>query len=116
MGSCGAKPVGRKVSTCVRNSSDDGHERAVAPLPRSAKRRHLDGKHGTWPACCGAVTPLSYLRRPALRLASRRELCPNRAWWFRRLWHGHRHHVAVEVGDDPDRAGNDEENDEHAEG
>jgi len=30
--------------------------------------------------------------------------------------HGHRHHVAVEIGDDPDRAGDDEKDDQHAEG
>src|SRR5215471_5425322 len=28
----------------------------------------------------------------------------------------HRHHVAVEIGDDPDRTGNDEKDDQHAEG
>src|SRR6516225_2897090 len=32
------------------------------------------------------------------------------------LLHGHRHQVAVEVGDDPDRAGNDEKDDQHTEG
>src|SRR5215471_20743433 len=28
----------------------------------------------------------------------------------------HRHHVVVEIGDDPDRAGDDEKDDQHAEG
>jgi hypothetical protein len=31
-----------------------------------------------------------------------------------RSLHGHRHHVAVEIGDDPDRAGDDEKDDQHA--
>ena len=35
---------------------------------------------------------------------------------FFRLLCGHRHHVAVEVGDDPDRAGDDKKDDEHAKG
>jgi hypothetical protein len=29
---------------------------------------------------------------------------------------GHRHHVGVEIGDDPDGAGDDEKNDQHTEG
>jgi len=35
---------------------------------------------------------------------------------FLRLLHGHRHQVAIEVGDDPDGAGDDEKDDQHAEG
>jgi hypothetical protein len=31
------------------------------------------------------------------------------------LVHRHRHHVALEIGDDPDRAGDDEKDDQHAE-
>src|SRR5262245_20673979 len=33
-----------------------------------------------------------------------------------RSLHGHWHHVAVEIGDDPDRADDDEKDDQHAEG
>jgi hypothetical protein len=33
-----------------------------------------------------------------------------------RLLRGHRHHIAVEIGDDPDRAGDHEKDDQHAEG
>src|SRR5262249_31432199 len=33
---------------------------------------------------------------------------------FPRSLHTHRHHVAVEIGDDPDRAGDDEKDDQHA--
>jgi hypothetical protein len=29
---------------------------------------------------------------------------------------GHRHHIAVDIGDDPDRAGDDEKDDQHAKG
>ena len=32
------------------------------------------------------------------------------------ILHLHRHHVAVEIGDDPDRAGDDEKDDQYAEG
>src|SRR6266550_2510008 len=35
---------------------------------------------------------------------------------FSHLLYGHRHHVAVEIGDDPDGAGDDEKDDLHAEG
>src|SRR5215470_19880309 len=35
---------------------------------------------------------------------------------FPRSVHSHRHDVAVEIGDDPDGAGNDEKDDQHAEG
>src|SRR5712692_10830611 len=35
---------------------------------------------------------------------------------FPRLLYGHRHHVAVEIGNDPDGAGDDEKDDQHAEG
>ena len=34
---------------------------------------------------------------------------------FARLVHRHRHHVAVEIAHDPDGAGDDEKNDQHAE-
>jgi len=33
-----------------------------------------------------------------------------------RLLRGHRHHVGVEIGDDPDRTGDDEKDDQHAKG
>jgi len=35
---------------------------------------------------------------------------------FLRLLWGHWHHVAVEIGDDPDRAGDDEKDDQYTEG
>ena len=45
----------------------------------------------------------------------RRECAPG-ARGFLRLLRRHRHHVGVEVGDDPDRTGDDEKDDQHAKG
>src|SRR5215831_2331410 len=66
--------------------------------------------------CHGRLAPAAVIRGYRRRLGKPSSAQIADDGLFPRSLRSHRHHVAVEIGDDPDGAGNDEKDDQYAEG